>query len=194
MAGTITEWIVQMRAGNENAAEQLWAYFSPSLLRSYAPRCRQLRICDEDDIIVSAFYQLVKAVAEQETLLITNRKEFWRLMRIISKRQFSDWVKYDLAKKRGGSSGPVSLSGLEGNSLEMAFSEETKQAEEANDLMNRLQQVTEEMSRPEFSKIIELKVLGFSNCEVARELGLSVRTIQYLIKDIKQAWLTEFQI
>lgn len=191
MAGTITAWLDRVRHGDSSAVEHLWHYFSPTLLRRLAPRCRQLRAADEEDIVSIAFYKLTTAMMEDKAEGITNRKEFWRLLKIITKRKLNDSLRYENAKKRGGDHKVVSIDRLP-DAAEPVPAESNRTHLDDDSLLQMLQQVAERMHRGEFAKIIEYKVQGMTNVEVARKLGISLRTTQYLIQDIKETWIETF--
>lgn len=192
MAGTITNWLQRMRSGDQKAVERLWQYFSPDMLRRYAPQCRQLRITDEEDIVSVAFFNLTSAMIENKADQITNRKEFWRLLRIITKRKLKDSLRYEYSQKRGGNHTIVSLhDGAAVASLEQDV--DTNQHVDDDTLIEMLKDVASRMSRPEFAEIIELKLQGKKNSEIARSLDISLRTTQYLILEIKEIWCKVFQ-
>ncbi len=192
MSGTITGWLDRVRHGDSSAVEHLWQYFSPTMLRRLAPQCRQLRAVDEEDIVSVAFYKLTAAMIEDKAEGITNRKEFWRLLRIITKRKLNDSLRYENAKKRGGDHTVVSLDCIP-DTVQPAPADSKGSNLDDDSLMQMLQQVAERMHRKEFAKIIEHKVQGMTNSEVARNLGISLRTTQYLIQDIKDAWIETFK-
>lgn len=201
MSGSVTSWIRQFRAGNRMAADFLWEYFSPGLMKNLVPKCRRLKICDEGDIAVTAFYQLLEALeqpretafADQGTLL--NRKEFWRLLRVTTRNELCDWVRYDAAKCRGGEQVifPIEAYRDEGIASK-PVSEDIHQQDAVDDeLLERLRELGQRMDRDEFNTIIRLKLQGKKNTEIARELNVSLRTTQYLISEIKEAWLATFR-
>jgi len=194
MAGTITDLMQQMRGGDESAIERLWRYFSPEMLRLYRPRCRTLRIENEQDVVSIAFFNLISAMTDDK-VGIANRIEFWRLLKLITKRQLRDSVRYDQAQKRGGGQKVVSLQSSQTEAIvssEQALSASDSPADYGA-LIQTLREVADQMDRPEFSKIIELKIQGKSSAEIARTLNISLRTTQYLIRDIKEIWLESFK-
>lgn len=193
MAGSITVWLDRMRDGDNAAATRLWNYFSPNLLRKTAPECRNLRICDEEDIVTVAFLQLTRAMKENKADGVTNRKEFWRLLCVITKRKIRDWIRYDKAKSRGGECDVISIDAVHHDfSKDFKLSSTNRENDQVS-LMDRFIQMVDKMDRPEFGKIIKMKVQGCTNSKIARELGLSLRTTQYLIQDIKEAWIKTFK-
>ncbi|MFK7768363.1 MAG: ECF-type sigma factor [Mariniblastus sp.] len=192
MSGTITAWLDRMRLGDPNAVERLWNYFSPDLIRNLAPECSKLKICDEEDIVIVAFYQLTKAMEENKAEGITNRREFWKLLRVITKNKVRDWLRYDTAKRRGGDERVLSISSCDVDDASK-LQKSTIESYDDCDLIERFQKVVGKMDRPEYSEVIRLKVSGKTNAEIARELGLALRTIQYLISSIKQVWLESFR-
>ena len=202
MPGTVTSWLDKVRDGDSTAASRLWGYFAPTIMRNLVPKCRNLKICDEEDIAITAFYQLIAALESNEDDQITDRQEFWRLLRTITKRKVCDWHRYDNAKCRGGD---YAIFPIEGHSEEQVAkpSEKSALAEPSKGevsvdspdpvLTERFKLLVSRMDRPEFETIVELKLQGKNNSEIASRLGLSRRTTQYLISEIKQTWLNTFK-
>jgi len=62
--GSVTQSFFSLRNGVEGAASQLVQHFLPILRKRIAYTSRSLRIHDEDDIAISAFYELCKAVEQ----------------------------------------------------------------------------------------------------------------------------------
>lgn len=194
MSGTITHWMIRLRKGDTSAADGLWNYFSPNLLRQFAPQCRQLRTSDEEDIVSIAFFELTAAVMENKAEHITNRKEFWRLLKIITKRKLRDSLRYENAIKRGGEYRTVSMERRPAiaQSLTKHAPPDTTHLDD-DSLIAKVLGVADKMHRPEFCRIIDCKLKGMTNAAVARELGISLRTTQYLIQDIKKLWSDTFR-
>ena len=190
MAGTVTAWMNELKAGNFEACERLWDYFVPDILKKIAPDCRNLKTFDEEDIVLVAFYNLTTAMTQCKVDSVTNRKEFWRLLKTITKRRLSDLIRYERAEKRGGEDRVVSIAQTP-ESFEVVDTIDHR-SDCCGELLSKLLEVADGMNRPEFRTIIELKVSGMTNAEVARKLGMSLRTIQYLINDIKKKWLASF--
>jgi RNA polymerase sigma factor (sigma-70 family) len=150
-----------------------------------------LKICDEEDVAIVAFYQLTKAMKEHKAEGITNRREFWKLLRVITKRKVKDWIRYDTAQRRGGDKKVISIEFCDIE--DDAPMTPTPKSEDESNLIDRFHCMVNKMERPEYAEVIRLKVGGKTNAEIARELGLALRTIQYLISSIKQVWIESFR-
>lgn len=188
MSGSITAWLDLLRQGNDLAAEKLWDYFSPNLQNQLAPSCQSLKICDEEDIAITSFYRLVTAMQNGASYPVTDRKEFWRLLLTISKRAIGDWRKYDGAVCRGGRAQTIPID----TGMQPVAANSRVQMRSEQELFGQFAEMAEKMDRPEFLQVIELKQRGMTNAEIATEIGMSLRTVQYIIRDIKDAWVTTF--
>ncbi len=188
MSGTVTAWLNLLRDGDDAATEKIWNYFFPSLQTKIASSCRGLRICDEEDIAITAFYRLVEVMQKEDRYSVTDREEFWRLLLIISKNAVNDWRKYDSATCRGGKVNEVPLDQV---SIPINDHRKTTDRNESS-LLSQFAEMAERMQRPEFIELIQLKQSGLNNQKIAARMGLSLRTIQYIIRDIKIAWYATF--
>lgn len=190
MTGTITQLLGLARSGDHEAVEDLWHYYAPQLHRQTARQARALRIYDEEDVVAAAFFNLIRSMSREDAKEVSGRDEFWRLLRIVVKRKLIDLVRKENAACRRGS---IPIESLSEDSLVCPkgdFSNAKSEAQRDEEtLIKQLKCVADKLQRPESLKIIDLKVLGLTNAEVARELDLSLRTIQYLIKEIKEVWL-----
>lgn len=187
MAGTVTGWLHLLRSGDDTVTEKLWSHYSPGLTNRLAHRCQGLKICDEDDIAVTSFYRLISSLQTHDRYECTNRTDFWRLLMIIARNTIGDWRKYDGAFRRGGAHKVVSLS-----DQDIRITDSSKSHSDETVLLEKFKQLSAELDRPEFARIIELKQQGLSNAQVAMEMGYSLRTVQYIIADIKAAWKNHF--
>ena len=187
MPGTVTGWLQLLRNGDDSVTEKLWSHYSPGLRNRLAQRCQGLRICDEDDIATTSFYRLISSLQSRDRYQCTNRTDFWRLLMIIARNAIGDWRKYDQAFRRGGGHKIVSL-----NDKSINVSEKPIVNSNEKRMLEKFKQLSAELDRPEFMKVIELKQTGLSNANIAMEMGYSLRTVQYIIADIKAAWQKHF--
>ena len=183
MAGTVTGWLKQLKEGDESVTEKLWSHYSPGLTNRLTRRCQALKICDEDDIATTSFYRSVSSLQTRKQYRCSNRTEFWRLLMKIARHEIIDCLKYDRASCRGGGQTIVSLSedNVDAPSIEIDDSDEKM-------LLEKFEQLSADLNRPEFMQIIDFKQQGLSNAEIATKMDYSLRTIQYIISDIKVAW------
>ena len=185
MPGTVTNWLQRLKNGDDTVTEKLWSHYSPGLRNQLAKRCQALKICDEEDIVTASFYRLISSLQNHERYRCSNRSEFWRLLTIIARNEIGDWIKYDRAYRRGGSHTFVPL-----NEAEVSQPVLNTKSEKA--LLAKFEQLSSELDRPEFMRVIDLKQQGLSNAEVALKMEFSLRTVQYIIADIRTAWKRYF--
>ncbi|MEM7785655.1 MAG: ECF-type sigma factor [Planctomycetota bacterium] len=191
MSGSITAWLNLLRDGSELAAEKLWQHFAPDLQGRIAQDCRPLKICDAEDVVVTAFYRLVNVMQEKPNYPVTDRVEFWKFLVVISKRVIGDWRKYDNATCRGGEVQILPFN----NETHQKLAERLQRFELFNEveIIAQLEELASKMDRPECLRVIELKQQGLTIDEIAREIGYSPRTVSYIIRDIRIAWQSTFE-
>lgn len=182
MAGTVTGWLDRLKSGDESVTEQLWSHYSPGLRSRITPRCKGLKICDEEDIVSESFFRLISSF-RRDGYECTNRTDFWRLLIVIAKNAIGDKWKYESAIRRGGGKTIVSI---DDNAADASTG--WKPSPDDQQLLEKFANLATELERPEFMKIIELKQQGLSHGQIAMSLNYSLRTVQYIISDIKSAW------
>lgn len=184
MAGSITHWLYGLREGDNDSVGKLWNRWYKRLCAKIAPGARRLSICDEDDIANGAFYDLCKSLKQNKHFEIDNRNELWRLLSVIALRKTRDWKKYDCAQKRGGPDksklisthrNPGVVSGGEFPDISAQFADEFRK------LMSAL-------GDHDLKRVVHLKLSGHNNNEIAQQLDCSLRTVQYMLKRVRDVW------
>ena len=184
MAGSITHWLYALRSGDDDSVNKLWNRWRTRLCKKLAPNARRLAICDEEDVANGAFYDLCDSIKKNRHPEIDNRNELWRLLYVIANRKASDWSKYDSAQKRGGGT----ISNSPDVNVDMAVDKSGQlpdlNAQFADDFGNLMHALYE----PELKELVHLKLSGYNNAEIARKLDCSLRTVQYMLKKVRDIW------
>src|SRR5215510_9873464 len=102
-SGSVTRFFDQLRAGDPNAAEELWLRFFPRLvaLARQVLAGRPQRVADADDAAQSAFASFCLRVKAGE-FRISDRDDMWNLLGVITSRKARKQVRKESAGKRGG--------------------------------------------------------------------------------------------
>jgi hypothetical protein len=102
--GSVSQWINELRAGNQAAAQQLWDRYFQRLVGlarqklGGAPR----RAADEEDVALSAFRCFCRSAEEGRLPHLLDRHNLWRLLVVITARKASHLVRDEGRQKRGG--------------------------------------------------------------------------------------------
>ena len=116
-SGSITQFFVQIRDGDGEAAEHLWQHFAPRMLglarKTLAGRTQ--RVADVEDAVQSGFLGFWQQ-ATAGRLDDVNRDSLWNLLATITVRKALKQVERQRAQKRGGGRvhGESSVAGLDG--------------------------------------------------------------------------------
>lgn len=192
----VTVWIEDLARGDDVAAERLWErYFSEivGLARSrLGPRFR--RAADEEDVALSVFDSLCAGVAAGRFPDLSSRDGLWRLLATMTVRKSARQVRHETREKRGGGAvrgesvllddgeqqrSPAGFDELVASDLTPDLALEM--AEQAEEL---LQQLPDESLR----SVALFRLEGFSNAEIAEELGCDPRTVRRRVENIRTIW------
>ena len=195
--GSVTRWIDALRAGDDEAAGQLWRRYFESLVRLARSKLRAQAkaAADEEDVALSAFDSFYAGMARGRYPDLADRDDLWRLLVTIAARKASDQNRWESRQKRGGGR-VVHTSALgtgtdpEGDHLAQIVGAEPSpefSAIVAEECVRRLQGLPDESLR----QVAVLKMEGYRNEEIADRLGCGLRTVARKLEVIRKAWQDE---
>jgi RNA polymerase sigma factor (sigma-70 family) len=183
--GSVTTWIAALSAGENEVAQRLWErYFSRMVeLARNKLRASSSRAADEEDVALSAFHSFFRAASEQRFPRLANRDDLWQVLVVLTARKAIDQRKYESRKKRADSStkalDDAAIDSLVGSDPDPAFA--ALVADEFRALLERL-------GDEQLRQIALRKLEGYSNEEIASELGCTVRTVGRRLALIRDLW------
>ena len=192
----VTLWIDRLKSGDETAAQKLWERYFDRIVRMAQRRLGHLprRVADEEDVALSVFDSLFLGVAEGRFPELSHRDNLWRLLVVMTARKAIDQIHHQKRQKRGGGmvrGESVMWKPGAGDSLSPGFAgiigndptpEFAALLEEETD---RLLDLLDDASLRE---VALLKMQGYTNEEIAKELDCSVRTIERKLNTIRDRW------
>jgi hypothetical protein len=101
---SVTEWILQLKACDANAAQRLWGRYVQRLVRlarrkiGSAPR----RAADEEDVVISIFDAALRGIQEGRFANLGDRHDLWQVLVMLADRKTIALKRRDGAQKRGG--------------------------------------------------------------------------------------------
>ncbi len=195
---SVTVWIASLKAGDADAAQKLWQRYFETLVRLARDRLRGAprTVADEEDAALSAFDSFVRGAARGRYPRLDDRDDLWKLLVVITERKAIDQAHRERRQKRGGGkirsiAGAVDTASLslEGELVCLAGAEPTPEfAAQVADECRRLLGVLRDES---LRVVARLRMEGYSNKEVAGQLGCSLRTIARKVELIRRSWLAE---
>jgi DNA-directed RNA polymerase specialized sigma24 family protein len=197
--GSVTRWIAELEFGHvdaamERAQEELWQRYFKRLMGLASRKLAQTprRTADEEDVAAAALNSFFTGMARGRFPRLHDRTELWPLLAKITSRKAVDQQRQILAEKRGG--GRVRGDSAMGNADESTMLWPTSLVEsEVNPEF--LVEVSEECERlmalledEELRQIAQRRLEGFTNAEIAREIGVVERTIERRLRLIRSVW------
>jgi RNA polymerase sigma factor (sigma-70 family) len=177
-ATSVTTWLGQFKAGNQQAAQKLWERYFEKLVAlarnklQSAPR----READEEDVALSAFSKFWFAVQKGRFPKLDDRDDLWRLLVLITGQKIGDMRDRLRARKRPRA--PEVEADLEqviGREPTPEFA--ARVAEEYQALLQSL---------PEPLRVVAArKMEGYISAEIATELGCTKRTVERRLGEIR---------
>lgn len=189
---SITWWIQDLKGGSEEAAHVLWQrYFQrmAGLARHLLGEGRR-RVQDEDDIASSVFRSLCECATRGELEEMVDREDLWRLLTGITLKRVAVEVRNASRQKRGGGwvrgdsifMDDAGLESVPGNEPTPALLHQV--AEENRRLLDSLNNDT-------LRQIATWKMEGWTGDEIARELGVTRRSVERKVERIRELWRGE---
>lgn len=191
--GSVTRLIFSVQEGDEYAAVKLWEHFYTRLITGIRSRVsvQARRVSDEDDVANAAFDQCFRAIREKRYPDLRDRHSLWGFLLNVSERQLFNLHRNHMRQKRGGGQ-------VRGESVffrpnnpdrrgieEVAGPEPTPDfvvavAEQSDRLLDRLDTVQRQIAL--------LKLAGYTNNDIGRELEISISTVERKLALIRSAW------
>ena len=178
MAGSVTGWVESLKRGDIEAAEKIWERLFKRLCRRISPSTQMLRMYDDEDIAICAFTEFFQAVQDGRFKNLADRNELWSLLATIAVRKSYDCQKYETAARRGGGLARHRLEDLQIESNPFAT---TDLAGQAFDVLSEIEQSLDDEG---LCEVLRLKVQGLDNKEIALQMGCSLRTVQYMVREL----------
>ena len=195
--GSVTRWIGELKAGDRDAAQRLWERYFADLVRLARARLRAVPRAaeDEEDVALSAFDSFCAAASHGRFPRLDDRDDLWRVLVTLAQRKAADLIRRQRRLKRG--SGKVAneadVVGPEGELLgHIAGTAPTPSfaAMVAEEYRYRLDLLPEDALR----RVAVLKMEGYSNDEIAVQLGLGLRSVVRKLDLIRRTWLSQSEL
>jgi DNA-directed RNA polymerase specialized sigma24 family protein len=192
---SVTEWLDRLKAGDGEAAQRLWERYFGRLVRLARQRlpAGRRRAADEEDVALSALDSLFRGAARGRFPALNDRRGLWPLLVTITARKVGKLARREHRLKRGGGAvrGESALTPRGGQGGGAGWDEilaagptpafACQVAEECERLLARL-------ADPRLRRVAEWKMEGYTNADVARELGCVESTVERKLQLIRRIW------
>jgi DNA-directed RNA polymerase specialized sigma24 family protein len=195
-AGSITHWIGDLKAGGDQAAQQLWErYFAQlvDLARSTLRARRGRRaVEDEEDAALSAFDSFCRGAVRGRFPLLRDRDDLWRLLVVITLRKALDQVQRQRAARRGRNrviaDGDLPAGTGEDGGLDRLLAAEPT-PEFAVMVADEYLWLKGKLPDESLRLVLDLRLEGYTHDEIAERLQCARRTITRKLDRIRLEWL-----
>jgi DNA-directed RNA polymerase specialized sigma24 family protein len=191
---SVTQWIHQLKNGDPAAAQALWEHYFHRLVTLARARLRgtPCRVADQEDVALSAFDSFCRGLRQGRFPQLLDRDNLWELLIVITARKAINQIQRERRQKRGGGavrgdsafgppddSGEAGFAGLQGNEPSPDFAAEIAEA---------YQRLLHKLGDDELRRIAVCKLEGWTNSDIAEQLGCAISTIERRLRLIRTIW------
>jgi DNA-directed RNA polymerase specialized sigma24 family protein len=186
--GSVTGWLVRLRAGDDAAAQPLWEGYFRRLVELARSRLRGVpRVAaDEEDVALSAFDSFCRGATQGRFPQLHDRNELWRLLVVITAHKALDRLRHERRQKRGGVRQLSALEDEEAGVAEVVGREPTP--EFAALVADECRRLLDGLGDDELRSVALWKMEGYTTEEIAAKLGCAPRTVERKLRVIRGLW------
>jgi len=195
---SVSQWIEGLGARDEMAAAKLWQRYYHRLVGLAYKKLRDAprRVADEEDVVLSAFQSFCQRAQDGRFPDLRDRNDLWRLIVRITERKAYDQLRAQTRKKRGGGKVVGESALVDGEASDGGAG--IQRVESPEPTPELAAQTAESMDRllgllddGELRAIALLKLQGFTNEEIAAEIGRALPTVERRLRLIRDIWQEE---
>jgi DNA-directed RNA polymerase specialized sigma24 family protein len=182
LKGSVSGWLDELKAGGQGAAQELWNRYFAQLVHLARGRLHGLnRDADEEDVMLSALKSALIGVQNNRFPDLHDRTGLWPLLVTITARKAQNETKRQHAQKRDRH---AELAGVE---MQLIAGHEPP-PDFGPRLVEAIQSLVSALDDESLRLIALRKLEGFTNDDIARELGVATRTVVRKLTRIRQEW------
>ena len=189
--GSVTNWIVNLQEGEQSVAQQqVWNRYFQSLVNVARNKMRNSnrRELDEEDAVLSAFDSFFHRVQNGQFPDLQDRTSLWPLLVKITVRKALNQQRRAMALKRRSSGESVVGTDEENARWMEQVAGEHPTPEMVAETAERAQQLLDQLDGDSYRQVAQLKLEGYTNKEIAEQLGVIERTIERRLVHIRNVW------
>lgn len=202
--GSVTNWIVDLKAGREEAVQRIWDRYFERLVELARKKLRKApkisAEADEEDAAISAFKSICMGASRGRFPNLSDRDDLWRLLVVITARKLVDQIKHERRVKRGGGKvimeADLSPSKVEAGSFQQASLDNVVGDEPPPEfavlMAEQFQLLFDRLPDENLRRIAIDKMEGYTDDEIAQRHGVSRRTVVRKLDMIRRCWI-EFE-
>lgn len=186
---SITRWIDGIKQGDSQAAELIWHEYFEKLMRLAKQRLRHLprQVADEEDLALSAINSVIMGAKQQRFPQLSDRSDLWKLLVVVTTRKASAQQRRHFAAKRPDRK-IVGNAGAD----EMTWMSQVLGREPSPDFAaqfaEEVQRLLAALPSDEFRQVALLRMEGYTNREIAAQLGWYEVKVERRLRIIRKHW------
>ncbi len=193
---SVSVWMQQMKAGDsDQAVQKLWERYFQRLVGLARVKLGKMprRVADEEDVALSAFDSFCQGVAGGRFPQLDDRDNLWRILVTITARKVFKLNSKNMRQKRGGhllvdlASQPMEESGSANLNLDQ-FLAKGPTPEFAAQAAEEFERLLSLLPSQEMRVIAKWKMEGYTNEEIAAQIGCVLRSVERRLRTIRACW------
>jgi DNA-directed RNA polymerase specialized sigma24 family protein len=191
---SVSHWIGRLQAGDPAAAQKLWERYYRRLVGLARKKLRGLprRAADEEDVALSAFTSFCQRAGAGRFPQLADRDNLWRLLVTLTARKAGHLVQHEGRQKRGGNAvvGESEVPGpADSDGLGLAqFLDPHPTPQFAAQVAEEYQRLLALLPDADLRSAAQWKMEGYTNEEIAAQLGCALRSVERKLKVIRSLW------
>ena len=184
---SVSNWLDELKAGNEAAAQALFERYLHSLVRLARQRLgTQTRsLADEEDVAITAFNSFLGRADAGQFPQLDDRTDLWRILVKLTLCKVYDAIEYNNRQKRGGAAKDTAAA--QQSDPEFLVCPDPTPALAAQ-LTDEVQHRLTQLQKPELILIAKQRMDGYTTEEIAAQLNCHPTTIERKLRTIRQIW------
>jgi DNA-directed RNA polymerase specialized sigma24 family protein len=189
--GSISRCLALVRAGDRTAAQELWSRYFRRLIGLARARLRATprRAADEEDVALSAFDSFYRRAEAGQFPRLLDRDDLWQVLFVITVRKAIDLAEHEGRARRGGAR-VRSFADLSDFEVEAVLGPEPT-PELAAQLDEQCRRLLDRLDDNALRAVARRKLEGYTNQEIAAQLGCVVQTVERKLRRIRGLWADE---
>jgi len=196
MSHSVSKWLAGLRAGDAEAAQELWNRYANRLVEVARHRLdgSPRAATDEEDIALSVFDTVCRGAEAGRFRDIVDRDDLWWLLLTITRQKVVDYVRRETTQRRGSGrvrqETAIAAAGSRGFSLDQLIGT-TFTAEYWVVLEEQHQRLLGLLRDDRLRRIAVRRIEGFTVAEIAEDLTISSRSVERKLRLIRDRWSQE---
>lgn len=191
---SVSQLINVLQSKDDSLAQsELWQRYYAQLVGRVSQRLgrRYCGAADEEDVALGVMDSFFRGMKDKRFPDLRRREELWNLLLTIAYRKVTKHRKKEGAAKRGGGA-VMNMTSLAGESRDDAPLLEAVDADASEEeIALAVEEMTEGLGDPILRTIAVRRLQGFTDKEIALELGVAERTIIRKRQRIQAIWQSE---